>query len=67
MSRGTGECMAEIVFSCSRGIYRCTWYQHRARKKPGGNLAEAVHEISDYASGASHRDEEVESEGGDHR
>lgn len=52
MSRGTGECMAEIVFSCSRGIYRCTWYQHRARKKPEGNLAEAVHEISDYTSGA---------------
>ena len=51
MSRGTGECMAEIVFSCSKGTYRCTWYQHRARKKPDGNLAEAVHEISEYASG----------------
>ena len=51
MSRGTGECMAEIVFTCSKGIYRCTWYQHRARKKPEGNLAEAVHEISDYTNG----------------
>ncbi len=51
MSRGTGECMAEIVFSCSKGTYRCTWYQHRARKKPDGNLAEAAHEISDYTSG----------------
>ncbi|MBN2860958.1 MAG: AAA family ATPase [Sphaerochaetaceae bacterium] len=51
MSRGTGECLAEIVFSCSKGIYRCTWYQHRARKKPEGNLAEAIHEISDYTTG----------------
>ncbi len=51
MSRGTGECMAEVVFSCSKGVYRCTWYQHRARKNPEGNLAEAAHEISDYVSG----------------
>ncbi len=51
MSRGTGECMAEVIFSSSKGTFRCTWSQHRARKHPEGNLAEAYHEISEFDTG----------------
>ncbi len=46
MSRGTGECSAELVFSVQQGIYRCHWGQHRARKKPGGELQAPRHEIA---------------------
>ena len=47
MSRQTGECYAEVLFESQAGRFRCQWYQHRARKRPDGNLAEARHEISD--------------------
>lgn len=47
MSRQTGECYAEVVFESRGKSYRCYWEQHRARKKPGGNLIGASHEISD--------------------
>ncbi|MBN2715874.1 MAG: AAA family ATPase [Deltaproteobacteria bacterium] len=50
MSRQTGECDAEVTFSCSSGIYTCKWHQHRSRKSPDGTLQIASHEISD-ASG----------------
>ncbi len=51
MSRGTGECYAEVTFASQAGIYRCHWSQHRARKKPDGRLAESKHEISEAESG----------------
>lgn len=47
MSRGTGECYAEVMFESQAGRFRCHWGQHRARKKANGNLADARHEISD--------------------
>ncbi|NMA46107.1 MAG: AAA family ATPase [Lentisphaerae bacterium] len=51
MSRHCGECEAEVEFSTSKGHYRCTWYQHRARGKADGNLQQQKHEIADLASG----------------
>jgi DNA repair protein SbcC/Rad50 len=47
MSRQTGECFAEVLFESQAGRFRCHWSQHRARRKPNGNLADAKHEISD--------------------
>jgi len=46
MSRGTGECSAELVFSVQQGVYRCHWGQHRARRKPEGDLQTPRHEIA---------------------
>ena len=46
MSRGTGTCFAELLFSAGSGSYRCQWSQHRARQRPEGRLAEPKHEIS---------------------
>lgn len=51
MSRQTGECYAEVVFESQGEQYRCYWEQHRARKKPVGNLIGASHEISDAQTG----------------
>ena len=51
MSRQTGECYAEVVFESQAGQFRCTWSQHRARKRPDGKLAEANHEIADARTG----------------
>ncbi len=50
MSRQTGECFAEVTFETQKGRYRCHWSQHRARKKPEGELQQAKHEISDAES-----------------
>ena len=47
MSRQTGECFAEVTFETGKGRYRCHWSQHRARKKPEGELQQARHEIAD--------------------
>lgn len=47
MSRQTGECSAEVTFSCSEGTFTSKWHQHRARRKPDGQLANARHELSD--------------------
>jgi exonuclease SbcC len=47
MSRQTGECFAEVTFGTQKGRYRCHWSQHRARKKPEGELQQARHEIAD--------------------
>ena len=38
MSRHTGECSAEVEFSCLKGEYRSVWQLRRARGLPGGNL-----------------------------
>ena len=47
MSRQTGECFAEVTFETQKGRYRCHWSQHRARKRPEGELQQARHEIAD--------------------
>ena len=47
MSRQTGECDAEVTFSCASGKFICKWHQHRSRKSPTGALQLATHEISD--------------------
>ena len=47
MSRQTGECFAEVTFETQKGRYRCHWSQHRARKKPEGELQQARHEIAE--------------------
>ena len=50
MSRQTGECFAEVTFETQSGRYRCHWSQHRARKKPDGELQSPKHEIADADS-----------------
>lgn len=51
MSRQTGECFAEVTFETQSGRFRCHWGQHRARKKPDGELQAPKHEISNADSG----------------
>ncbi len=51
MSRRTGECFSEVTFETQAGRFRCHWAQHRARKKPGGELQAPKHEIADADSG----------------
>jgi len=51
MSRQTGECFAEVTFEAQTGRFRCHWSQHRARKKPGGELQAPKHEIANADSG----------------
>ncbi|EIM62399.1 AAA family ATPase [Desulfobacter postgatei] len=51
MSRQTGECFAEVTFETQSGRYRCHWSQHRARKKPNGELQAPKHEIANADSG----------------
>jgi exonuclease SbcC len=51
MSRRAGDCFAEVSFSTKSGQYRCHWGQHRARRKPGGELQTPRHEIVDLNSG----------------
>lgn len=46
MSRQTGECFAEVEFQIDDGVYIANWSQHRARKRPDGNLSDARHELS---------------------
>ena len=51
MSRQTGECSAEVTFETRKGRFRCTWSQHRARKRIDGELQQARHEVCDADSG----------------
>ena len=51
MSRQTGECFAEVTFETQSGRFRCHWSQHRARKKPFGELQSPKHEIANANSG----------------
>jgi exonuclease SbcC len=51
MSRQTGECYAEVTFETQAGRFRSHWAQHRARKKPDGELQSPKHEIADADSG----------------
>lgn len=52
MSRQTGECFAEVTFETQAGRFRCHWSQHRARRRPDGELQAPKHEIADADSGA---------------
>ncbi len=51
MSRQTGECYAEVTFSCASGSYICRWSQHRARRNSSGNLMESKHELAEAQTG----------------
>ncbi|EGV31152.1 SMC domain protein [Thiorhodococcus drewsii AZ1] len=51
MSRRTGDCFAEVTFETQSGRYRCHWSQHRARRKPDGELQNPRHELVDANSG----------------
>ena len=51
MSRQAGVCFAEVTFETQKGRYRCHWSQHRARKKPDGELQPAKHEIANIQTG----------------
>jgi exonuclease SbcC len=51
MSTDTGECFAEVVFSTERGVFRSTWYQKRAHRKPGGTLQAPERSLSDATTG----------------
>lgn len=46
MTRGTGECSAEVLFECSQGRYTSKWARIRARKKPDGKLQNPKREIA---------------------
>jgi len=51
MSQQTGECFSEVTFETQSGRYRCHWSQHRARKKPSGDLQSPKHEMAEADSG----------------
>lgn len=51
MSRGTGECTAEVLFECNQGRYTAKWTLARARKKPEGKLQGSKREIAEATSG----------------
>ena len=51
MSRQTGECFAEVTFETQTGRFRCHWSQHRARKKPDGELQAPKQEFSNADTG----------------
>ena len=46
MSRHQGECFAEVEFSVSNEARRCSWSQHRSRKKADGELQQPKRELS---------------------
>jgi exonuclease SbcC len=47
MSRGKGDCFAEVVCSSAKGNFRCHWSQRRAYGKAEGNLGDSQHEFAD--------------------
>ncbi|WPJ94962.1 AAA family ATPase [Coraliomargarita algicola] len=51
MTRGTGECAAEILFECNKGRYCAKWTRARARKKPNGKLQSPKREVSKADTG----------------
>jgi len=51
MTRGTGECSAEVLFECSSGRYTSKWTRARARKKPDGKLQNPKREVAKADSG----------------
>ncbi len=51
ITKHTVECRAEATFETGGQRFRCSWDQHRARKKPGGNLTAATHQICEVRDG----------------
>ncbi|HEY3489909.1 MAG TPA: AAA family ATPase [Candidatus Deferrimicrobiaceae bacterium] len=51
MSRQLADCSAEVEFETAKGLFRCHWSQHRARKQADGNLQAPRHEIAEAATG----------------
>ena len=47
MSKHTGTCLAEVVFSTQDGLYSCHWSQKRAHGKASGNLQSPKHTLID--------------------
>ena len=47
MTRGTGDCYADVTFRTSKGKFRCRWSQRKARGKADGNLQQPLHELFD--------------------
>ena len=47
MSRGTAECSAEVSFETTKGRFRCTWQQRRARNTVNGALQAPKRELVD--------------------
>lgn len=50
MTRGTGECFAEVEFEVKNKTYRSNFSQTRARKKPDGALQAAKCELTDVTN-----------------
>lgn len=48
LTRGTGICFSEVIFTTQSGAFRCHWSQHRARKNPQGDLQQPKHEIANH-------------------
>ncbi len=51
MTRGTGECAAEVLFKCNQGRYTAKWTLARARKSSEGKLQNSKREIAEAGSG----------------
>lgn len=51
MTRGTGECFAEVEFEVRGKGYRSSWEQHRERMKPNGALQSATRKIASLPEG----------------
>ena len=47
MSRGTGDCFADVTFRTTQGDFRCRWSQRKARNKADGELQPPRHELFD--------------------
>ena len=47
MSRGRGECAAEVTFETRAGRWRAFWAQRRARLKADGALQDPRHEVAE--------------------
>ncbi|WP_411827938.1 AAA family ATPase [Luteolibacter sp. AS25] len=51
MSRQTGECFAELLFSTVKGDFLAHWSQRRSRDKADGKLQAPKHEVSEAGEG----------------
>lgn len=51
MARQTGECFAQAIFETETGRYLAHWSQHRARRKPDGELQTPKHELANADDG----------------
>ncbi len=51
MTRGTGNCHAEVEFEVDGRRFRCRWSQHRARNSPEGALQPAEREVAEADAG----------------